>query len=82
MFTGAFFVPMFTTITLGRYTPCKQSETFHVKCNSKVNCESKMSSISKSDCMSVTDLKLTVGQSYHVGDVCSQLQKIFMFIVF
>ena len=43
MFNGAIFVPMFTIITLGPYTHSKQSETFHAKCNLKVNCENKMS---------------------------------------
>ena len=82
MFTGAIFVPMFTIITLGPYTHSKQLETFHGKCNLKVNCENKMSLISKSDCMSVTNLNHAVGHLCHVVDVCSKLQKIFMTIVF
>ena len=82
MFTGAVFVPMFTIITLGPYTPSKQSETFHAKSNLKVNCENKMSLISKSDCMSVTDLNHAVGHLCHVVDVCSKLQKIFDYCFF
>ena len=82
MFTGAIFVPMFTIITLGPYTPNKQSETFDAKCNLKVNCENKVSLISKSDCVSATDLKHAVGHLCHVVDVCSKFQKIFMTIVF
>ena len=82
MFTGAIFVPMFTFITLGPFTPSKQSETFHAKCNLKVNYENKMSLISKSDCMRVTDLNHAVGHLCHVVNFCSKLQKIFMTIVF
>ena len=82
MFTGAIFVPMFTIITLGPYTPSKQSETFHAKCNLKANCEKKMSLMNKSDCMRVTDLKHAVGHLCHVVDVCSKLQRFFMTIVF
>ena len=82
MFTGAIFVPMFTIITLGPYTPSEQSETFHAKCNLKVNCENNMSLISKSNCMIVTDLKHAVGHLCHVVDVCSKPQKIIMTIVF
>ena len=82
MFTGAIFVPMFTIITLGPYTPSKQSETFPAKCNLKVNCENRMSLRRKSDCMSVTDLNHAVGHLCHVVDVCSNLQNNFMTIVF
>ena len=82
MFTGAIFVLMFTIITLGPYTPSKQSVTFHGKCNLKVNCENEMSLISKSDCMSVTDLNQAVGYLCHIVNVCSKLQKIFMTNVF
>ena len=77
MFTGAIFVPIFTIITLGPYTHFKQSETFHAKCNLKVNCDNIMSLISKSDCMSVTDLNHTVGHLCQVVDVCSKLHKDF-----
>ena len=77
MFTGAIFVPMSTIITLGPYIHSKQSETFHAKCNLKVNCENKMSLISKSDCMSVTDLKHALGHLCHLVDVCSKLHKDF-----
>ena len=41
MFTGATLVPMFTIITPSPYTHSKQSNTFHAKCNLKVNCEEK-----------------------------------------
>ena len=37
--------------------------------------------ITKTDCKSVTDLNQAVGHLYHVVDVCSKLQKIFMTIV-
>ena len=77
MFTGAIFVPMFTIMTRGAYTHSKQSETFHAKCNSKVNCENKTSLISKSDCMSVTDLNHVDGHLCHVVDVCSKLLNFF-----
>ena len=77
MFIGAFFVPMFTIITLGPYTHTKQSETFLAKSNLKKNCENKKTLISKSDCMSVTDLNHAVGLLRHVVDVCSKLHKHF-----
>ena len=64
---------MFTIITLGPYTPSKQSETFQAKCNLKVKCENKMALISKSDCMSDTDLNHAVGHLCHVVDVCFKL---------
>ena len=41
-----------------------------------------MGLITKSDCMSVTDLNHAVGNSCHVVEVCSKLQKFFMTIVF
>ena len=41
MFTGATLVPMFIIITPGPYTHSKQPQTFHAKCNLKVNCEEK-----------------------------------------
>ena len=39
MFTGTPLVPMFTIITPSPYAHTKQSNTFHAKCNLKVNCE-------------------------------------------
>ena len=41
MFAGATLVPMFTIITSSPYTHSKQSNTFHAKCNLKVNREEK-----------------------------------------
>ena len=40
-----------------------------------------MGLVTKKDCMSVTDLNHAIGHLCHVGDVCSNLQKIFMTIV-
>ena len=41
MFTVATLVPMFTIITSGPYTRSKKSNTFHAKCNLKVNRKKK-----------------------------------------
>ena len=41
-----------------------------------------MGFITRSDCMSVTGLKNAVRHLYHVVDVCSNLQKISMTVVF
>ena len=77
MFTVATLVPMFTIITPGPYTHCKQSNSFHAKSNLKVDCENKMSLITKSDRMSVTDLNHAVRLLCRVVDVCSKLLKDF-----
>ena len=77
MCTVATLVPMFTIITPGPYTHCKQSNSFLAKSNLKVDCEKKMSLITKSNCMSVTDLNHALRLLCRVVDVCSKLLKDF-----